>query len=536
VTDRILDYKGLPLFIREVEPQPGQPYWRIRKAVALNHKESHGIHNVYARCFRNGERVVGPRIWLSWPGGGVTGRTESKPLNEWGDWNAPMYGDWKPEEGPGPYTVAVLDGDHSEEFVGMGLPRKQHYSYIVEFEEVASGREQPATQPEAEPTATVTQGNILGPHINGQFQEQLDLLGRWRPRVALLLEPPAGIAKAIKTRSPGTALIGRIYRPDHEVEQRIGADPDLAAKWAAEAVFARVNDNPEVDAWVVANEVSQQTAEEVGRLSQFSIRFCQLLKARGLRGTIGGFGVGWPQVPHLNGEAVVRAFSPAMQWAAANDAWLAFHQYGAAPLQQPDPRYYILRWQTYILPWYRQNGIAIPRYVVTETGCDLGVLQGHSGDAGWRRGYNGNAAAYLKDLAWLAGELSKDERCIGATVFALGHNGDEKWRSFDIAGEVAEGLARQGPGTGTGQPSGSGLHQTLLQAGQTNQALKLNPQAALQKALLADGFVPTSEEFSVSYDGKSYVAQRAERLRDGAVRVYYCVSGDWGNVRYVERG
>lgn len=132
--DRILDFKGLPLSIREVT---APKYWRARKVIALNPEESHGIHNIYVRCFRGGERVFGVTARMFWPDGEAIGQTENKPLIEFGDWNAPMYGDWKPELGPGPYGADIRDGTPSEAVLGMGLPRKQHYSYQIEFEEVS---------------------------------------------------------------------------------------------------------------------------------------------------------------------------------------------------------------------------------------------------------------------------------------------------------------------------------------------------------------------------------------------------------------
>ncbi len=65
--------------------------------------------------------------------------------------------------------------------------------------------------------------------------------------------------------------------------------------------------------------------------------------------------------------------------------------------------------------------------------------------------------------------------------------------------------------------------------------IQFNPNAALQKRIFADGFVPNSPEFEVDLSGVRYVAQRAEHLGTGKVRVYYVPKGDWSRVRYVER-
>lgn len=83
---------------------------------------------------------------------------------------------------------------------------------------------------------------------------------------------------------------------------------------------------------------------------------------------------------------------------------------------------------------------------------------------------------------------------------------------------------------------GSPLGEALLARAEQKQVIEFNPGAALQKRIFEASFVPNSGEFSLSYNGLGYTAQRAESLMSGAVRVYYARVGDWSNVRYVERG
>jgi hypothetical protein len=66
--------------------------------------------------------------------------------------------------------------------------------------------------------------------------------------------------------------------------------------------------------------------------------------------------------------------------------------------------------------------------------------------------------------------------------------------------------------------------------------IELNPRAALQKRIFADGFVPNSPEFEVESGGVRYVAQRAEHMGTGEVRVYHVPRGDWDKVVYLRRG
>jgi len=63
--------------------------------------------------------------------------------------------------------------------------------------------------------------------------------------------------------------------------------------------------------------------------------------------------------------------------------------------------------------------------------------------------------------------------------------------------------------------------------------MRFNKDAAIQKRILADGFVPNSQEFSLDVGGLRYVGQQAEQLRTGEVRVYYVQEGLWDDVQFV---
>ncbi len=87
-----------------------------------------------------------------------------------------------------------------------------------------------------------------------------------------------------------------------------------------------------------------------------------------------------------------------------------------------------------------------------------------------------------------------------------------------------------------GAGSGGSVPNTLLAEGEGRQVIQFNPNAALQKRIFADGFVPNSPEFNLTVEGVAYAAQRAENLGSGQVRVYYVANGDYGNVPFVTRG
>lgn len=79
------------------------------------------------------------------------------------------------------------------------------------------------------------------------------------------------------------------------------------------------------------------------------------------------------------------------------------------------------------------------------------------------------------------------------------------------------------------------FYQYTISKGEENLVMPLNPNAALQKRILKDDFVPNSPEFSYVYDNIEYVGQRAENLETGEVRVYYAQKGEWDKVSYVTR-
>lgn len=63
------------------------------------------------------------------------------------------------------------------------------------------------------------------------------------------------------------------------------------------------------------------------------------------------------------------------------------------------------------------------------------------------------------------------------------------------------------------------------------QGITLNPTAALQRAIRADGLIPTTRELEVVDGGVTYIAQRAEALAGGGATIFYVAKGDWAHVR-----
>jgi murein DD-endopeptidase MepM/ murein hydrolase activator NlpD len=79
------------------------------------------------------------------------------------------------------------------------------------------------------------------------------------------------------------------------------------------------------------------------------------------------------------------------------------------------------------------------------------------------------------------------------------------------------------------------LRDALLAKAEASQVISFNTQAALQKSMYGDGLCPNSLEFNLTADGTTFVAQRAEDLDSGEVRVYYAPTTDFNDVKFVKR-
>lgn len=77
------------------------------------------------------------------------------------------------------------------------------------------------------------------------------------------------------------------------------------------------------------------------------------------------------------------------------------------------------------------------------------------------------------------------------------------------------------------------LRLALYAAGSARDLTLGNGDAALYKAIVAAGYLPVSPEFTVTVDDQPYTAQVA-RLFGQPGRIYYCPTGQWDRVTYVE--
>lgn len=114
----------------------GSTYWRLIRAVYDS--SARGRSTVYCEVQNEkGERLIGQKLTMSWPGGSGSAATENKPAPEYAA-NFGIGGSYDPAQGGGPYTVGV-DGLLSDKVGGIGRPKGNDAVYYLTWRKTVSG-------------------------------------------------------------------------------------------------------------------------------------------------------------------------------------------------------------------------------------------------------------------------------------------------------------------------------------------------------------------------------------------------------------
>ena len=412
-----------------------------------------------------------------------------------------------------------------------------------------------------------------GFHANRTGNDVLDAIRRIEPRVIKALDHDVGFWKQVRTLVPDVFLIGRLAISSHEqnlfVEDPAGTGHAFAERiLGLEANRTTVQGRPLFDAWESYNEVipGHASANLKRAYDDFQVAFAEPIKQAGLEPVAMNFGTG-----NMLGDDFLNLFPGTLE----AYRYLGFHEYDWPDMwrlhcqniaeKDEGGMWLTLRYRRIMDEVRRVHGdkhIAI----ITECGMTQGVLGGR--DVGpWHpptvpqqvleelktkpRLYPGcpegvpddpveelepdrglSEERYWQSLMWYNHELMKDDYVMAALLFVVG--AVHPWESFEHLGGIINRLeAFQKSEPEEPEPS---LEEKLLDAAAKAQVIEFNPRAALQKRIFADGFVPNSPEFEVESGGVRYVAQRAEHLGTGEVRVYHVPKGDWDKVVYLRRG
>lgn len=389
---------------------------------------------------------------------------------------------------------------------------------------------------------------LMGPHIHNGNGSMIPLLRQWQPAAVTLLDPAKDFVAELASACPDTKIVGRIYRPDSEVSDRIKANPGAAAQWMHELVTGhpaygagRVQEPgqpqraaPTTMYWQIANEVCQGQWDDFVKLDQCMWHWMDLAAGAYHCGLF-AFSVGNPDAP-ANDPNWWNKITPTLQRATREGHVLLIHEYGTGdgldgPKEKGGADWLVQRYVRQVRPWLQVRDVQI---IVSEFGYD-GLLIG-PGPAGWRTSGK-TAQTYAGELIAMADNYARyRDQIVGVTVYTMGAL--DEWHSYNIDGEVAGMLAARAEAVRAGgtvvtppvvvdDPADAGWIAAAKQ-----QRLQLNPGAALQKVMVKDGFAPVTSEFTFAQNGISYIGQVAERVdRADKARLFYCEVGKWNDVR-----
>jgi hypothetical protein len=386
-----------------------------------------------------------------------------------------------------------------------------------------------------------------GFHCNRTGFDILDAFKRIKPDVVKVLDPNIDFLTRLRTAHPEVFIIGRIVVPLHE-QERFALDPVGEGRAFAdrllrmEASNTTVQGRPLLDAWESYNEIFPESApaELMRKYDDFQVAFGQKIKTAGFEPIGMNFATG-----NMLGNHFLTYFPGTLE----TYTYLGFHEYDWPTMwrlheenireKNEGGMWLTLRYRRVMADVRRVYGRKHTA-IITECGMTQGVVG--RDDVGWLAEPVVSEDSYWQSLMWYNGEIMKDDYVKAALLFVVG--GVVPWHSFEHLGGIIDRLEEfqrsapepisptPEPPDPTPEPPKATLQATLLAEAARRQVIQFNPDASLQKRIFADGFVPNSPEFEVEFGNARYVAQRAENLASGEVRVYYVRSGDWGNVAY----
>jgi len=397
-----------------------------------------------------------------------------------------------------------------------------------------------------------------GFHANRTGFDILDAFKRIKPAVIKVLDPNIDFLTRLRAANPDVFIIGRIVVPLHE-QERFEADPIGEGRAFADRLLRMEASNTTfqnrllLDAWESYNETFPESAspEKMRKYDDFQVAFGQKIKAAGMEPVGMNFATG-----NMLGHHFVNYFPGTLE----TYTYLGFHEYDWPTMwrlheenireKNEGGMWLTLRYRR-VMPDVRRVYGNKHVAIITECGMTQGVIPGQQ-DIGWLAPPAVTEDSYWQSLMWYNGEIMKDDYVKAALLFVVGNV--TPWQSFEHLGGIIDRLEEfqrsaptptptpppapptptptPVPPTPTPPPSSAALQATLLAEAARRQVIQFNPDASLQKRIFADGFVPNSPEFEVEFGNARYVAQRAEHLGSGEVRVYYVRSGDWNNVAY----
>lgn len=282
-----------------------------------------------------------------------------------------------------------------------------------------------------------------------------------------------GQADELLSLNPNLILIGRIYESyDANAEARSGKSPETAARELVDRQKEQYRLNPSIKIWEGPNEPVFGGADDPANMramawyATFEAERLRLLADLGLRGVVGNFSTGTPDLP------MWPAFLPALAAVQTFNGYLGLHEYSSPWMWwltgnyqtrncenradfagEGDEGFVTLRYRKAYRNYLTPNGLGDVPLVMTECGLDaIGAVcpgqtsgawrthpdfwTGHDGQNDpidyWRGPERDLERYYAEQLTWYDQELQQDSYVIGATIFTVGNTGN--WQQFEIGG------------------------------------------------------------------------------------------------------
>jgi len=225
---------------------------------------------------------------------------------------------------------------------------------------------------------------------------------------------------------PGVRTIGRLYFHE-DSDKWLIPQGAVGARQYVEASLSRIRAAQWVHAWEGPNEPDTSTLTAVEQWADFEMARVRIMHEYGYRTVSGQFGTGRPEGDEAQEEQAWRIIGPAL----AETDYLGLHEYGMHRMAPPDG-WHLLRYRR-AMGFLHKHGYRVPPILITETGIDYA---GGADTDGWRVALNGDAAEYMRQLAWYDSELARDNEVLAAMVFtAAPHAG--QWRSFELTEDIS---------------------------------------------------------------------------------------------------
>ncbi len=314
----------------------------------------------------------------------------------------------------------------------------------------------------------------LGPHSFNAHSAVSEYVKAGSPLAKFADADAFEIAEQLLALNPNLILIGRISEDyDPNIEARSGISPHQAAHEFIERQQATYRLHPLIKIWEGPHEPAFGNADDSENVramawyAEYEAERLRLLAALGLRGVVGNFATGAPDLP------LWTAFLPALDAVEQHNGFLGLHEYSSPWLwwqtgnYQPnncdgragyagegDTGWHTLRYRKVYRHYLEPNGFGNVPLLITECGLGpagavcAGMTRGawkehldywrtHDGwsdpIAYWHTPERDPERYYAEQLLWYDRELQKDAYVMGAAIFTLGAVGASQ-QAFDVAG------------------------------------------------------------------------------------------------------